>query len=84
MRFGLLLVSFASRLRAPPCPPAGRVMQVEQDGRWWCEGDGCYVDTPEHRYMMTIRLADLTGEAYVTVFNEQVRTGARTGGIHGN
>jgi hypothetical protein len=48
-------------------------MQVEQDGRWWCEGDGCYVDTPEHRYMMTIRLADLTGEAYVTVFNEQVR-----------
>lgn len=48
-------------------------MQVPQDGRYWCEQDGCYVDVPEHRYMMSVMLADATGQAYVTVFNEQVR-----------
>lgn len=48
-------------------------MQEERDGRWWCEGDGCYVDEPVHRYMMTVKLMDPTGEAYATVFNEQVR-----------
>jgi hypothetical protein len=73
MLIGYLASVICKPTEVPTCPPAGCVMQVEQDGRWWCEGDGCYVDTPEHRYMMTIRLADLTGEAYVTVFNEQVR-----------
>lgn len=63
----------ARRLRALPC--CLPFVQVEQDGRWWCEGDGCFVDTPEHRYVMTIRLADLTGEAYVMLFNEQVGVG---------
>jgi replication factor A1 len=47
-------------------------VQVEQDGRYWCEGDGKYVEAPEHRYMITVRLADPTGETYSTVFNEQV------------
>lgn len=30
------------------------------------------MDAPEHRYMMSVMLADATGQAYVTVFNEQV------------
>jgi len=49
-------------------------LQVAQDDRFWCEGDGCYVDKPEHRYIISARIADPTGEMYVTVFNDQVRT----------
>lgn len=44
---------------------------VAQDDRFWCEGDGCYVDKPEHRYIISARIADPTGEMYVTVFNDQ-------------
>lgn len=49
--------------------------QVPQDGRYWCEGDGCFIDVPEQRYMMTAKVADASGEVYVTVFNEQVGFG---------
>lgn len=47
---------------------------MAQEDRFWCEGDGCYVDKPEHRYIISARIADATGEMYVTVFNDQVRT----------
>lgn len=46
--------------------------QVPQDGRYWCEGDGCFVDTPEQRYMMSVRVADATGELYTSMFNKEV------------
>lgn len=51
-------------------------VQVEQDGRFWCEGDQKYVEQAQQRYMMTVRVADMTGETYATMFNDQVRHAA--------
>jgi hypothetical protein len=45
---------------------------VERDGRWWSEADSCWVDSPSHRYVLNAKMADHTGEMYVSFFNEQV------------
>lgn len=48
-------------------------LQVKQDdGRLFCAGDDKFVEQATNRYMATVRVADLTGQVYPTVFNDQV------------
>lgn len=49
------------------------LVQEERDGRYWCEADARYVDAAQNRYVLNARVADATGETYVSVFNDQVR-----------
>ncbi len=48
--------------------------QVPQDdGRFWCEGDGKAIDTAQHRYLLKAKVTDCTGECWVNIFNQQVQ-----------
>lgn len=45
---------------------------VERDGQYQ-EADGKVIDTATHRYVMQLKASDLSGPAYISCFNEQVR-----------
>ncbi len=48
-------------------------MQVTPAGDgFYCEFDGKTYDTMERRYVLLLRAADFSGEAYLNMFNEQV------------
>ncbi len=50
-----------------------RVSQVvEQDGRYFSEADGRYSDTATHRYVLQLKALDVSGDVYLSLFNEQV------------
>jgi len=55
------------------CPEEGNNKKVERnaDGTWTCEATGQTYNTKENRYIMKASIADFTGSAYVTFFNEQ-------------
>lgn len=52
----------------------GFLLQVVDmgDGKWKCDYDGMIYDTMVRRYIMQVCFADFTGEALLSVFNEQV------------
>ena len=56
-----------------PRPPS---QVVDQGGRYWSEADGKFVEKPEHRYVLSCRVVDFTGQAYVQLFNKEVRAHA--------
>jgi hypothetical protein len=45
---------------------------VERDGQYQ-EADGKVIDTATHRYAMQFKASDISGPAYISAFNEQVR-----------
>ncbi|EFJ46650.1 hypothetical protein VOLCADRAFT_105399 [Volvox carteri f. nagariensis] len=51
-------------------PENGRKV-VDQGGGRWAEADGRVVERPEHRYVLSVKLADHTGEAVVQLFNKE-------------
>lgn len=51
-------------------------------GRFWSEADSKVVEKPEHRYLLSVRLADHTGETNVQLFGKEVsRMGLREEGM---
>lgn len=46
---------------------------MEQEGRYYSEFDGKYIDRAEHRYVLSVRAMDSTADVYLNLFNEQVR-----------
>jgi hypothetical protein len=47
---------------------------VEQpDGRFYSEGDGKFCDRAVHRYVLSLKAMDASGDVYLNLFNEQVR-----------
>jgi hypothetical protein len=50
------------------------MVQEERDGRYWCEGEGRFVDAAERRYVLSVRVADASQEVWANMFNDQVRT----------
>lgn len=64
----------ALRCVALRCSPFLYVrMQVTPAGDgFYCEFDGKTYDTMERRYVLLLRAADFSGEAYLNMFNEQV------------
>ncbi|GIL48308.1 hypothetical protein Vafri_4587 [Volvox africanus] len=51
-------------------PENGRKV-VDQGGGQYAEADGRMVERPEHRYVLSVKLADHTGEAVVQLFNKE-------------
>ncbi|GLI69429.1 hypothetical protein VaNZ11_014038 [Volvox africanus] len=51
-------------------PENGRKV-VDQGGGQYAEADGRVVERPEHRYVLSVKLADHTGEAVVQLFNKE-------------
>ncbi len=52
---------------------AAHASQVVPSGdKFYCEFDQKYCDKAEHRYILSVRLADASAEAWVSVFNDQV------------
>lgn len=51
-------------------PDTGRKV-VAQGDAWYCEHDGKTYDTRERRYIMRVKAADMTGECYLHLFNDQ-------------
>eukprot|EP00983_Pelagomonas_calceolata_P033173 1038973-Pelagomonas_calceolata.AAC.3 len=45
---------------------------VEHEGQYQ-DSDGKIIDTASYRYVMQLKAADLSGPAYISCFNEQVR-----------
>ena len=43
---------------------------VEEDGQWRCEKCGVSHDRPEWRYILTVSVADHTGQLYLTCFDD--------------
>lgn len=60
------------RISYPACPdPDNNKKVIEQtDGSWLCEANGKTYDKPEHRYILSMTLADHTGTTWVTAFND--------------
>jgi replication factor A1 len=52
------------------CVPAQVILQG--DG-YWCEQDSKSYETMERRYVLRLKAADCTGEAFLAVFNDQAR-----------
>eukprot|EP00775_Hariotina_reticulata_P004646 gene4646-4898_t len=51
-------------------PDGGKKVE-ERDGRYWCEGEGRFVDAAERRYVLSVRVADASQEVWVNMFNDQ-------------
>jgi len=51
-------------------PENGRKV-VEQDGRFYSEFEGKYIDRAEHRYVFTLKAVDASGDLYVNVYNDK-------------
>ncbi|KAI8470838.1 MAG: replication protein A 70 kDa DNA-binding subunit [Monoraphidium minutum] len=51
-------------------PESGKKV-VEQGGGFWSEAEGKMVPSAEHRYVLSCRVADATGETYVNLFNKE-------------
>lgn len=45
---------------------------MERNGRYE-EADGKVCDTASHRYVLQLKALDISGPAYLSIFNEQVR-----------
>jgi len=60
------------RISYPACPDPDNNKKVIQqtDGSWLCEANGKAYDKPEHRYILSMTLADHTGTTWVTAFND--------------
>ncbi|KAL6756722.1 replication protein A 70 kDa DNA-binding subunit [Haematococcus lacustris] len=53
-------------------PETGRKV-VAQDGKFYSESDGKTCDAASHRYVMSIKAMDGTGDAYLNLFNDQAQ-----------
>lgn len=51
-------------------PENGRKV-VPQDGRYLCEFDGKVVDVAEHRYVLSLKATDYSGECWLNAFNKE-------------
>jgi len=55
----------------PACPtPACNKKVVESNGVWRCEKCNQSFDAPEHRYIMSLAVADYSGQAWLQGFND--------------
>ncbi|KAG2451925.1 hypothetical protein HYH02_003700 [Chlamydomonas schloesseri] len=52
-------------------PENGRKVVDQGGGRYWSEADGKAIEKPEHRYLLSVRLADHTGETNVQLFGKE-------------
>ncbi|KAI9227616.1 MAG: putative replication factor-A protein 1 [Piptocephalis tieghemiana] len=57
----------------PACPSAGCNKKVFEDGsgQWRCEKCEQSYPAPEHRYILSINVADFTGQSWMQCFNDQ-------------
>jgi len=60
------------RISYPACPDPDNNKKVikQMDGSWLCEANGKTYDKPEHRYILSMTLADHSGTTWVTAFND--------------
>ena len=56
------------------CSGCVRAQVIQQGDGYWCEQDSKSYDTMERRYVLRLKAADFTGETFLAVFNDQVRT----------
>lgn len=53
------------------CPENNRKVTEQGPGQYYCEYDGKTYPTMTRRYIMQVKVADVSGESYVQVFNDQ-------------
>ncbi|KAF8798141.1 replication factor-a protein [Phlegmacium glaucopus] len=61
----------ADNISYPACPTSGCNKKViEMGGSWRCEKCNQSFEAPEHRYIMSLAVADYSGQAWLQGFNE--------------
>jgi replication factor A1 len=48
-----------------------RMQVVPQDGRFYSESDGQFCDKASHRYILSLKAVDSSGDVYLSLFNDQ-------------
>jgi replication factor A1 len=52
------------------CPNCRKKIVENTDGTWFCEMDQKSFDKPEYRYIMSLSVADHSGQQWISVFDE--------------